>query len=193
MVGSLDGRIRHRHPVHPGLHDHGGDIGAFGIVEIGRDLDDQRRSLCGIRHGAGPGVQHADQHVFQNFPPLHRPEPGGIGRRYIGHQIIDIGCDGLDTYLVVGRAVLRRLVLADIGPERAEPLGTFGDTSDKRAQSRPVKAQTVDDRLVFRQAEHPGLRIARLGQRRDRARLDKTEPGRQHGIRHLGPLVESGG
>ncbi len=55
-----------------------------------------------------------------------------------------------------------------------------------------VEAETIDDGAMDRQAEDARARIAGLRQRRHRADFGKAHAEREHGVRHLAVLVETG-
>src|SRR5690606_21091512 len=63
----------------------------------------------------------------------------------------------------------------------------------KAVQPFVVEAQTVDQSLGFRQAEHPGFGIASLGPWRYRAHLHKAKAQRGKGVDAGAVLVEPGG
>ena len=56
-----------------------------------------------------------------------------------------------------------------------------------------VEAEAVDHGAVADEPEDPGLRIARLRLRRQRAHLGETRTQTEHGAKCAGVLVESGG
>src|SRR5690606_23158862 len=67
----------------------------------------------------------------------------------------------------------------------------FPDIVNKGGQSLIVESQAVDQRLGTRQAKHAWLGVARLGQRRDGAHLDKAETQIAQGVDMSAVLVQA--
>lgn len=100
--------------------------------------------------------------------------------------------DRFDALHIVGSRVVGQFILADIGANDAVAT-TRLELFDKWREALAVKTETVDDRRVFIEPKQPRLRVARLRQRRDGTRLDKTKTQFQHRRHHIGVLVKAGG
>ena len=69
--------------------------------------------------------------------------------------------------------------------------GAADETAADGGVTLAVEAEAVDDRLVLRQAEGAGLRVAGLSFWRDRADLGEAEAQTQQRVGNLGALVEA--
>ena len=78
-----------------------------------------------------------------------------------------------------------------IAKQGVDALGARREALQHGRSAFAVEAETVDDRRIFIKPEQARLRVAGLGQRRHRARLDKTETERQHRVHDVGVLVEA--
>ena len=94
-----------------------------------------------------------------------------------------------DTCHVVGDAIGGVLVGADVHSDNTRMRTPLGQAAKRRFMTFIVEAKPVDHRVVLNKAENPRLRIARLGQRRERAYFGEAEAEVQQRIGHFGIFV----
>ncbi len=180
-------------PVQP-MGDHGLDNGLdLTILKVGRDLQEDRivAGRAGLQHR--PGLGQTAQQFLQRRPGLQGAQARRVGRGDVGGEIVRQPPQAGQAGDIVLDAVGRVLVGPDIGPDIAMAAGAPRQAFGEDLKPLVVEAHAVDHRLVLRQAKQARARIAVLRQGRDSARLDKAEAGGQHGVGHLGVLVEAGG
>ncbi len=113
-----------------------GDVAHLALVEIGADLDQQRRLVRG-RAGA-PRIAHAGEQFLDLGARLQRPQPGRVRRGDVDDEIIrEIG-HRLDAGDVIGGAVVGVAVLADIGADDAGGARVACGACARRFASRPA-------------------------------------------------------
>ena len=143
-------------------------------------------------HRARTRLEHTTDQSGDLFARLQAAQTRRIGRGNIAHQIIGVVTDRFDALHIVSGRILSQFILADISANDAVAT-TRLELFDKWRKALAVKTETVDDRGVFIEPEQPRLRVARLRQRRDSTRLNKTKTQLQHRRHHIGVLVKASG
>src|SRR5262249_51948817 len=115
-----------------------------------------------------------------------------VGRGDVDGEVAHYRRAGLDQPHIVGTAVLRRLVGADVEPDDAATLRPRGEARQHGGLALAVEAEAVDHRLVGVESEQARPRITDLRARRYGPDLDEAETHTQQRVRHLGVLVETG-
>ena len=159
------------------------------VAKVRRHLQEYRLvAALGLRQRRAGLGQPAEQ-LLQRLARLQRAQARRIGRGDVDGEIVRPPPQPLQAQHIVAHPVGGVLVGPDIGPDnpasgpRVEPPG-------EGLQALVVEAHPVDHRAVFAETEQARARITGLGQGRDRAAFDETQPGPQHGVRDLGVLVE---
>ena len=189
-MGQAGHRIaRHRgvggdHAGHAVVPQRGGDQLDLGVIQVGRDLDEQRHIATGLAavllRQLGLAVLQGAQQRVQCRIALQRAQVLGVGAADVDGDVVGKRVHAVQPQQVVagcvgdGRAGVFADVQADDAARSAKGMGPL-DVGHKACQARVVKAQAVDQRIFLRQAEHARLRVAGLGPRRDGAHLDKAE------------------
>ncbi len=190
LCGPCHRRVGDDHPVEAGLERRLRDFRALGPREIGRDLEQQRRRI-GRRHQGAGGFERRDQGEQARLP-LEVPQPRRIGRGHVDDEIVCERAHRLDARDVICDRVGALLVLAEIGADQARAPAPGREPCAHGLEALVVEAEPVDERAILGQTEQSRLGIAGLRARRDGAGLDEAEAEPQHGVGHLGILVEAG-
>ncbi len=158
-----------------------------GVAQVGRDLEQHGQAARQLQAGLVHPVEQAHEFVAG----LQVAQPRRVGRRDVDGEIGGARPEPANALGIVGHAVFGILVGADVDADdaAASPPGIKAPRHDSRAII--VEAHAVDDGLVFLQPEETRRRVAGLRLRRHRSHLDEAEALPQHGIRHLGILVEA--
>src|SRR5258708_7213324 len=169
-----------------------GDVVQFARYEVWPDLDQERRWLLRVRRGAVAGDQRTPQQILDGPARLQSAQPRRVRRRDVEDKIIGKASHHLDSGHIVGRAIRRVAVLADIGADaagRVAPCPAFGEPLYEGRNAAAVEAQAVDDRFVLIKPKQTRLRIARLWLWGHRAPFHKAQAQRQHLLDHPGDLL----
>ena len=178
--GPGDGGVGHDQRIDPMVDTGRGNILDIGRFQVGRDLQENGRPA---RRARG---HYGTQQRVERTAILQRAQARRIGRRNIDRQIISERCHAGDAGDIVGNAPPgggRILVRADIDADHgavADRAAIAGDTIRRRALPTIVEPEPVDHRLVLDQPEQARLRIARLGQRRQRSQFGKAKAKAVH-------------
>jgi hypothetical protein len=138
------------------------------LVEIGRDLHEQRHAPAVLRRQCLAPLGHRAQQRVERLVALQRAQVLGVGARDVDRHVVGVRVHAVQAgQVVVGRALDRRGgVLADVQPQQHRPCAGAKaralHVGDEGIQAFVVEAQPVDQRVGLRQAEHARLRVARL-------------------------------
>ena len=102
-------------------------------------------------------------------------QAGRVGRRDVDRKVGSAVGEAGHAELIVGHPVGAVLVGADVDADDAGPAGALAHALEAALVAFIVEAEAVDDAFVGAQAEDARLRIAGLGERRDRTDLGETE------------------
>ena len=215
--GAADRGVRGDQPVQPEAGREVGDREHVVVGQVGGDLDQQRHPVVGDR--VGPPAYRLEERT-QPVDRLQRPQPRGVGRGHVHHEVVGVRRQQPRALLVVRLdrrlvALVHHLRLPDVDPHhhpcppsrrrwRAESapmarrVGADGgrtgrETAGDDLGAVVVEAHPVDDRPVGGEPEEPRLRVAGLGLAGDRADLDVPEAERRERVDADGVLVEAGG
>jgi len=181
-VGAADRRVADDQRIDPAIDRGAGDVVDLRRVEIGRDLEEQRRRA--------PRGDAGGDEVAQRRAMLQIAQAGGVGAADIDRDVIRDRRGVGDAVDVIGDAVGGVLVRADIDAENAVALGC-ARARQRGGQAAIIEPHPVDDRAILDQAKQAGLRVARLGQRGERAHLDTAEAQAEPAGNGAGILVDA--
>ena len=188
LAGRLDGGVRHDQRVDAPTkrrRDHGVERLER---DVGGDLEEHRTARVA---GFVARVDAAGKEVIEEGLALQVAQSRRVRRGHIDRHEVDKARQPFDAAHVVGDAVARVLVGADIHPDDAGTPAPGGKTPQCRFETVAVEPEPVDDRLVALQTEETRSRIARLRKRDDAAEFDKAEAERQELVWNLALLVEA--
>jgi len=140
---------------------HADDIVEVVQRQIGRDLEQHRRRT-GIARDAVAGLDDPAEQVVEHGRPLQFAQARRVGRGDVDGDVARDRGDLLDQPDIVGGAVGRILVGADVDADDAALPGPGGQPRQHHARAHAVEAEPVDHGLVQVEPEHPGPRIAGL-------------------------------
>ena len=161
-------------------------------TQIRRDLEQHRR-IAGILAHPLARIDHLGQQVVERRGLLQIAQARRVRRGDVDGEIARDRRECLDQLDVVGDAVGRILVGADIDADDAAMMRARREPAQHRFGAVIVEAHAVDDGLVALQPEQPRPRIAALRLRRHGADLDKAEAEPQQRVGRLRALVEARG
>ena len=178
------------HAVNAARAGYGHDVVKFSLVKIGRDFQEHRlAAIAFVRTIAG--VEHARQQIVERRRLLQIPQARRVGRGNVDREIARHIRKRSDARYVIGAAIKRVLVGADVDANNALWASTFAQAVMHHLVPLAVEAEAVDDRLVLHQPEQARTRIARLGRRRHGADFHKAESKPQQGARHVCAFVKA--
>ena len=140
------------------------------LVEVGRDLHEQRHPLALPRGQRLALVGDRAEQGVERLVALQRAQVGGVGARDVDRHVVGVRIDAVQAdQVVVDRALDRRgRVLADVEAQQHRRLGRVAPEAralhvgDEGVEPFVVEAEPVDQRVALRQAEHARLRVAGL-------------------------------
>ena len=188
-----DRRVGGDHAVDPEPDEQLRDPRQRRVVEVGRDLDRDRRVLAVPVGELRLLVLQRRQQRGKRLLVLQFAQPLGVGRAHVDRDVVGARVHAAQAgKVIVDRALVGRVeVLADVETEHASVLRPR-DVGEERVEPLVVEAHPVDQRLGLDQAEQSRLRVAGLRTRRDGAAFDVAEAERGQAVDVLGILVEAG-
>ena len=187
----VDCRVAENHAVNAARNADAHDVVEIFKREIWRDLQQHRlASMPGARLVAH--MQHARQKIIEHARLLQIAQARRVGRRDVDGEIgRDIG-ERFHAIHVVGDAIRRFLVGADIHADNSAASHAGLEARMDYVMPLAVEAKAIDDTFVLNETKQPRLGIAGLRERRDSANLDGAKACAQQGVRRLRALVEPG-
>ena len=153
-------------------------------LEIGRDLEKYWRPRFAAR------LDYRVEQRAERALVLQRAQPRRVGARNVDRKIGGERRNQVRHLRVIGDAIGRILVRADIDPDDSAAISPCRESIRCRLAAAIVESHPVDHRVIGREAKQPRLRISGLGQGRDRAHFGKTETEAKQRVGHLAVLVE---
>ena len=155
------------------------------LREIGRDLDQQRRT-------AGHGGRDRCEDRAQPRLALQVPRARGVRGGDIHHDVIGVRGDGGDQMRVVALGSAASLLMPTLAPSAPRRGRTVAIRPHEGVETGVVEAHAVDHRAASASSRNRrGSRIAGLRPRRNGAGLDEAETEPHQGADRHGVLVEA--
>ena len=145
------------------------DFVKLGKAEVRRDLEQHRRVARLLTHALAR-IDHLGKEIVEDVPLLQVAQARRIRRGHIDGEIARDWRESLDQPHVVGNAIRRILVGAEIDADDARKICAHGEPPQHRISAVIVEAQAIDHGLVALEAEQ-----ARPSSLRETARA--TEQG----------------
>ena len=128
-----------------------------------------------LRVDALARVDHPRQQIVERRRLLQIAQPRRVGRRNIDGDVARDRREALDQPHVIGDAVGRVFVGADIDADNAAGARARREPPERRVRALRIEAEPVDHAAIGVEAKHPRSRIARLRLRRDGADFDEAK------------------
>jgi len=139
------------------------------------------------------GFEHARQKIVEGIRCLKVAQSGRIGRRHVDREIgREIG-EGFDACHIIGGAVGRVFIGAEIDAERRARAGMLHEPLMDLGVTFIVEAEAVDRCRVGYETKQTRARITALRARRHGADFDKSEAEPGHMLRDVRVLIETRG
>ena len=119
----------------------------LGEAQIRRDLEQHRRVTGVLAHPLA-GVDHLRQEIVERGRLLQVAQARGVRRRDIDREIARHRRESLNQIHVIGDAVARVLVSADIDADDAAMMRARREPPQHRIRPVIVEPQPIDHRLV---------------------------------------------
>ena len=194
-----DGRVGGDHGVDAALDERVDATQDLFVFKIGGKLDSDGHVLAvaGVLELLAAGYD-AGNKMVELVGALKLAKILRVGRGDVDGDVVGVVVDLVEALFIVGKRIFDRRdgVLADVDAENAaaqtEGVGA-AEVFDHLVAAFVVEAHAVDDALGRDDAEAAGLRIAGLGERRDRADFDVAEAEGAEGVHADAVLVHAGG